>query len=54
MEKRGVINEQTPHIGQVPCDGPEGEPTTKEAADQLQGDISQDMIDQVADQSKKS
>jgi len=54
MEKRGVINEETPHMGQVPCNGPEGEPTTKQAADQLQSDLSQDAIDAVADQTARN
>jgi hypothetical protein len=56
MEKRGVIDENTPHLcGDGSGDGSGcGEPTTKEAADKMQSHPVNDMIDAVAEQSMKN
>lgn len=51
MEKRGVITTHTP--GCCRCEGGDCvEPTTKEAADQLQQDTMNDAIDAVAERSQ--
>jgi hypothetical protein len=50
IEKRGVISEEdTPH--EEPAEY--GEPQTKEAADALERHLVNDMVDAVAEQSKK-
>lgn len=52
MEKRGVIDENTPQCG---CEEAirrlQGEPLTKEAADEIEKHPVNDMIDAVADRS---
>ena len=51
LEKRGVIDENTPQHTFEPIHV-EGEPTTKEAADAIQGCIVTDLVDAVAAQSR--
>lgn len=52
LEKRGVIDENTPYCGDGCGDGSGccGEPDTKEAADKIQSHPANDMTDAVADQ----
>lgn len=55
MEKRGVINEDTPQPGKC-CGGSCGkgqQPQTKEAADAQEDHLSTRLSDAVADASKK-
>jgi hypothetical protein len=54
MEKTGDISAKTPHQccgGQ--CDK-DGQPLTKQAADEIQQDLSNDLTDAVASQTEKN
>jgi len=53
MEKRGVIDENTPHHGPGETDQ-EGQPTTKQAADSMQSGLPNDATDAVAEQTDKN
>lgn len=54
IEKRGVIDENTPCCNGCDGNGCCGEPATKEAADALEKSVSNDLIDAVADQTQKN